>query len=69
MPARKTVKVVAERTEICKNCKAADFAEVITCHRLPPQNAVDGTGAHVDTYFPVVRVTDWCLEFKPKLDS
>jgi hypothetical protein len=69
MPRKAKVILVEEPTSTCKDCRAVDFGEVITCHRFPPKPAFDASGEHVDTFFPVVRVTDWCLEFKPKLSS
>jgi len=69
MARKPKVEVVAERTEICKNCRHAEFGDVIHCHRYPPKPATDAAGAHVDSHFPVVFATWYCGEFAAHLSS
>lgn len=69
MATRKIIKVIAERTEICKNCRWAQFGEVIYCHRYPPTPVYDSSEGYVDSYFPVIGADNYCGEFAPQLSS
>ena len=69
MATRKKITVVVERTEICKNCRWAQFGEVIYCHRYPPTPVFDSGEGYVDSYQPVTGPDNYCGEFKPQLSS
>lgn len=69
MATRKVIKAVAERTEICKHCRWAQFGEVIYCHRYPPTPVYDSSEGYVDSYFPVTGADNYCGEFAPQLSS
>lgn len=71
MPARKTVKVVAERTEICRECRAVHCSrtEGMRCRRYPPVFVYDPATGVSSAEWPEVNPDDWCIEFKPKLTS
>lgn len=66
---RKKIEVVAEWTEICKNCRWARFGEVIYCHRYPPIPVYDASEQAVDSYQPVTGADNYCGEFSPQLSS
>lgn len=69
MATRKKKVEVAERTEICKNCRWARFGEVIYCHRYPPIPVYDYSEQAVDSYQPVTGPDNYCGEFSPKLND
>jgi hypothetical protein len=71
MAARKTVKVVAERTEICKNCRFSDFkrGEEIKCRRNPPVFVYDVATGCTAVAWPIVDADSWCGEYKCQLNS
>jgi hypothetical protein len=71
MAARKTVKVVAERTEICKNCRHASVkrGEEIQCRRFPPQFVYDPASGCTAVTHPIVEADHWCGEFGAYLNS
>jgi len=71
MPARKTVKVVAERTEICKNCRFSNHkrGDGLYCHRYPPVFVYDpATGTSAPAH-PETNPDAWCGEFRGHLSS
>lgn len=66
---RKKIEVVAERTEICRECRHAHFGDdVIACRRFPPVPVWEGDEG-VCSHFPVIAADHWCGEFAAKLSS
>lgn len=71
MAARKTIKVVAERTEICRECRAVHSHKVngLRCHRHSPVFVYDPATGTSNAQWPEVNPDDWCLDFAPHLSS
>jgi hypothetical protein len=67
---RKKIPIAEVRTEICRECRWADFEkDVIKCRRYPPKPVFDGSDGFVDSYIPTVSADGWCGEFCGKLSS
>jgi hypothetical protein len=61
---------VAERTEICRECRFAHFGdEVITCRRHSPIPVFDISEGEIISTFPITAPDVWCGDFGPKLSS
>lgn len=70
MASKPKVIEIAERTEICRECRFACFGdEVITCRRYPPVPVFDASEGDVISTFPITAADVWCGEFAPKLSS
>lgn len=63
--------VVAERTEICRECRFCHYsrAEGMFCRRFPPSFAYDYQTGTSNPQWPAVNSDHWCGEFAPLLQS
>lgn len=61
----------AERTEICKECRASHFSrkDGLRCRRHPPVFVYDPATGASSAQFPEVNSDDWCADFLPILSS
>jgi hypothetical protein len=66
--ARK-IEPAAEPIGRCKDCRWAEFKEVIYCHLEPPKPIYDVSEGFVDSYRPVVSPDGYCAQFAPHLSS
>jgi hypothetical protein len=68
---KKKVEVVAERTEICRECRFADIkrGDGLRCFRFPPVFVYDYQTGTSSAQNPEVNPDHWCGEFKAPLNS
>lgn len=72
MAPRKTVKAeVAERTEICRECRFAQHkrGDGLYCHRFPPVFVYDPATGISSPAHPETNPDNFCGEFRGHLSS
>lgn len=68
---RKKIEVVAERAEICRECRFAHVkrGDGLYCHRFPPVFVYDPATGISSAQHPETNADAWCGEFRGHLSS